>query len=191
MKMRLTITLMIAVAAFCLTSCGHRNSESADVDYSATNGPAPVDYQSGPDAITPEQLDELILNADDLGAGEAAGALDYLRVLAENARGKAREEIMRKFVDLYGIVLDNHGDELRGSLNQLRGKTGVDIKEVYDDFSATLRVGDQDGAGNPDEAKKVEADSAEITTANDGNTAEPQEATAATEPEAVISTSGN
>lgn len=188
--MKFLTALTITIVALFFTSCGNKNAETADVDYTATNGPAPVDLQNGPNAITPEQLDELILNADDLEAGEAVGALDYLRSLAEAARGKNREIIMRKFVDLYGIALDNHSDNLRGSINQLRGKTGVDLRAVYEDFSSTLRVGDQDGAGSPEEANKIAADSAEITTANDDAAVSSTDA-APSEPEAVISTTGD
>lgn len=150
-----------------LSACGSKNNTDADANYNGTNGPAPVDLRNGPEAVTPEQLDEMILYADDLDAGHAVGALDYLRILAGEARGKAREVIMRKYVDLYGIVLDNHGDDLRGSINQLRDATGIDLKTVYDDFASTLRVGDQDGAGSPEEALRLQADSAKITTVND------------------------
>ena len=186
--MKLIPAIAIFFSILSLTACGNKNNGESDTSYTSANGPEPINYREGPDAVSPEQLDEMILMADDLGPAEATGALDYLHALAEEKSGKAREVIMRKFVDLYGIALDNHGDQLRGSINRLYGRTGVDLKAVYEDYSSTLRVGDNDGAGNPDEVIEQKPDSAQITTTDhsEPTSADPE----TSEPEAVITTSG-
>lgn len=194
---------LIASTSFAVSSCRHNSSEETierpDVDEKDLD---PVDLENGTDAITIEQLNELILNPDDLTPGKAVGALKMLHGQIGQSEGARREETMRKFVDLYGILMDIHGDNLRTSIRRLKSNSGVDLETIYADYAATLNVGDEIGGDAAEDA--AETPQAEITTVNDQESAdeadkaqadqpkaESTSTTSAEEPEATISTFGD
>ena len=188
--MKLTKILCIAASAAVLaTSCGSKNNTDESVEYTVASGDIlPVGYQNGPDRITPEQLHELILMPDDLTPGQAVGALNYLNTLIQSATGNQRDVLMREFVDFYGIVAEAHPDEVRDAIQKLKKRSGIDLKTIFDDYSLTLRVGDDDGTGDP-EAEQTAPKPDTVATPN----AETEAATPTSidvEPEATISTFG-
>lgn len=133
----------------------HPDVDDADID--------PVDFQHGANAISVQQLDQLILMPDDLTPGQAVGALKMLDDQIRGSQGAKRDETMRKFVDLYGIMLDIHGDNMRKAFKRLKERSGVDLETIYGDYSTTLIVGDEAGGGDMEE----EMPQAEISTVND------------------------
>lgn len=186
--------ILIGGTSFAISSCRSNSTEEtvehpdvADADLD------PVDLEHGANAVSAEQLEEIILNPDDMTPGKAVGALKMLNTQISEATGPKREEIMRKFVDLYGIVLEIHGDNLRTAMNRLKKSSGIDIEAIYADYSTTLKVGDEVGGGD---AEDTETPKADITTVNEttDDAETPTETPATTqpeaEPEATISTFG-
>lgn len=195
--------VMISATTFTITSC--RSSSSGDnIERPDVNDKDldPVDYENGANALSIEQLNELIMNADDLTPGQAVGALKMLNTQVNKSEGAKRDETMRQFVDLYGILLDIHGDNMKKAIKRLKDKSGVDLETIYADFAATLNVGDETGGGTEDGDVAEEAPKTEVAT--DDNSEKVEEPTATpdetkpnstepttTEPEATISTVGD
>lgn len=187
---KINILFIACLMALPTASCGSK-SESDTVTVSESSSDTdPVDFNSGNRMISPKQLDELILNPDDLTSGEAVGALYYLHTLIqESTSGVKRDETMRKFVDLYGIVMDINSNNIHTAIRKLQSTKGVDLQSIYEDYRTTLQVGD-DVAPGADELEENAAD-ATITTVND-ETGQATSSTTSPEtvPETTITTAG-
>ncbi|MCM1292921.1 MAG: hypothetical protein NC111_03490 [Bacteroides sp.] len=187
---RLFIILSAITLVFSNFSCSSSNSDGSESTANASSKETdPVDYERGPEQITAGQLDQLILSPDDLTPGQAAGALKMLSTIIGQTSGTPREETMRKFVDLYGIMLDIHGDNMYEAFDKMKRTFGVDIQNLYADYSTTLKVGDDTGAGDPEEAQ--ESEETTITTAGDSTATSTDVTTINDETGASITTVGN
>ncbi len=188
--------LFIACAmALPMVSCNSKSESDTVTATESSSDTDPVDFNSGDRMISPKQLDELILNPDDLTSGEAVGALYYLHTLIQQStNGVKRDETMRKFVDLYGIVMDINSDNIHTAIRKLQSAKGVDLQSIYEDYRTTLQVGDEVAPG-ADELDENAAD-ATITTVNDETEQEAASSTTApttspaTAPEATSATAG-
>lgn len=186
----LKILCIAAVASLLTTACGSKNNSDGNVDYSASSADIdPVDFQHGTDKITAEQLHELILTPDDLKPGQAIGALNYLNTLILQASGQKKDELMREFVDLYGIVAEAHPDDIAESVQRLKNRSGIDLKAIFEDYSLTLRVGDNDGSKNPNE-EDITFKTDTIAIVTPGTTPSETPSSVEGEPDAIISTFG-
>lgn len=181
--------------ALLTASCSSKNESDTVTVSESSSDTDPVDFNSGDRMISPKQLDELILNPDDLTSGEAVGALYYLHTLIQKSTNEVkRDETMRKFVDLYGIVMDINSDNIHTAIRKLQSAKGVDLQSIYEDYRTTLQVGDEIAPG-ADELEENAAD-ATITTVNDETGQETASSTTAptsspaTAPEATITTVG-
>lgn len=134
-----------------------------------------VDYEHGMSKLTPKQLDSLAVNAiDELQPGQAVGVLMYYSDIVNDSRGSKRWETMRKYRDVYDIVLGNYGSDFRAAVDKARSEKGVDLAQIYDAYAGRLTDYD-DGSGivSTDEAKpdsaKVAADSTMVVPADSLN----------------------
>lgn len=183
--------LLMGSSTILLSSCGKKSGKDAATDHPvvADADLDPIDYEHGANAITPDQLNEIIMMPDDLTPGQAAGALLMLSDRISGLGGTKRVENMRNFVDLYGIMIDIHGDNMRTALQRLKKNTGIDLETIYADYTSMLKVGDEAGASDPDEVQ------ATISTVNDeiesedgdqnASEANPEAAAATNQPQSV------
>ena len=123
-----------------------------------------VIYMSGPDYLTPKQLDSLAINCvDDLTPGQAVGILLYYNDLVEKASGSRRTERIRMFKDVYDISLGNLGDQFRQSLSIAKADTGKDLAAVYERLSD--RLSEYDSAAGIAIEPESQPDSAAVDSA--------------------------
>lgn len=147
---------MLACILLGASACGNRskNDDGATLVVSG-GGTDPVDFEHGATKIPPARLDSLINFPDEMSAGEAVGALEYIYHKVQRARGTKRMVLMRQFKDFYDISLGNHGSDLRAAIEKLRRSDTLDLAVAYDDFANVLVVGDEAGG---DDGMTVVAD---------------------------------
>lgn len=146
--MRHTYAYAIAVAiTLSLAACGSKNTDS-----SATTEVTDIDvteFTNGHASEHSAEIDSLALNADELTADEGArvliGYYEMAKESSEAGRQKTTMETMRKFVDVYDIVLGNHGNDFRNAIAKLRSivdlaATATEYRERLADYDSGAGV---------------------------------------------------
>lgn len=131
---RLFYTLTIFAATTCLfCNCSSKsdNNESsateviATEDFSLHNAPVSV-------------LDSLALNADDLSPQQAVNLLNgYVEIYRNSSSAKTKAVTMRKFVDVYDILISNYGDEFRAAVSRAANED-INLRDISQDFRTKL-----------------------------------------------------
>lgn len=143
---KIVLILCVAGALLGVGSCGNGGKDDgADTMIVSGGGTDPVDFEYGARRIPSARLDSLINYPDEMSAGEAVGALEYIYHKVQGARGTKRMVLMRQFKDFYDISLGNHGSDLRAAIEKLRRRDTLDLASIYDDFANVLIVGDETG----------------------------------------------
>ncbi len=148
MKIQKITLMLIAAGALTLSSsCGSNdNAATEQVQVADPVATDPVDYDFGSQKLSKSQMDSLSNHPDEMSASEAAGALVYLYRSVEQSSGTKRLIAIRKFMDFYNIVLDNHGNDLRSSLAKVKKKQDIDLAKVYEEYASAMSGGDEGGA---------------------------------------------
>lgn len=179
--MRILYIASIFVAAIALTACG-RSAEKeqtvvpANTDTVVTEQVKVDQMLNGGAAKMSETIDNLALNADDLEPREAVAVLvGYLEIEKEAQaahKHKAALETIRKFVDVYDIVISNHGDKMRDAIRRNASSTGIDLTAVASQFRNRLH-GVDEGSGTEAAPAAATDSTATDQTSNDVPAAEP------------------
>lgn len=169
MNMKLLFVSILASIAVAVTSCG--SNEGNESNQSLTEDGAItelVELDFNDPKLTKAQKDSLTNHPDEMTADEAASALVYLYQSVEQSSGAKRLVAVRKFMDFYNIVLDNHGDDLRSSLAKVKKKQDIDIAKIYEIYAPSMSSGDEGGATiddvKVDTIRTVTGDATTVTT---------------------------
>ncbi len=175
--------------ALTATSCGNSTENATDVT-DISDAPEVVDLTGNSHAPrTIMHIDSLANQADFLTTGEGVSVLvAYAEVIDESLKAgkvKSAYETMRKFVDLYNIVNNNHRQEFRSAVEKIKRSSGADLTAMadkyreklsdYDDASGLINLAPKNDDAKPDST-------ATETHTPDGNG---NDSTAQAEPEAV------
>ena len=145
--MKLLFVSILASIAVAVTSCGSNEGNESNqrlAEDVAINELVELDFNDP--KLTKAQKDSLTNHPDEMTADEAASALVYLYQSVEQSSGAKRLVAVRKFMDFYNIVLDNHGDDLRSSLAKVKKKQDIDIAKIYEIYAPSMSSGDEGGA---------------------------------------------
>lgn len=161
--MKLLIGYGIVVAsAVVLAACGGKK-ESGAVENAETIDL--TDYTPGHAVQMWDKIDSLALNADDLSPEDAVNVLlAYVEIERDESnanKAKVKRETMRKFVDVYDIVMGNYGNDFRGAIDKARRATDLDLSTIAADYRGRLSEYDE-GAGI-ESAPAVEKEKSDTT----------------------------
>lgn len=167
--MKILFVSILASIAVAVTSCGsnegNESNQSLAEDGAITEL---VELDFNDPKLTKAQKDSLTNHPDEMTADEAASALVYLYQSVEQSSGAKRLVAVRKFMDFYNIVLDNHGDDLRSSLAKVKKKQDIDIAKIYEIYAPSMSSGDEGGATiddvKVDTIRTVTGDATTVTT---------------------------
>ncbi len=119
-------------AAVC--SCSH--TETSQKQSVETSAPEKIESLVHAPASV---LDSLALNADDLTPQQAVNLLmGYVELQRSTTSTRAKVVTMRKFVDVYDIVMNNYGDKFRAQIRDAAGKDNINLKEVSLEYREKL-----------------------------------------------------
>lgn len=167
--MKILFVSILASIAVAVTSCGSNEGNESNqgmVEDGVTTELVELDFNDP--KLTKAQKDSLTNHPDEMTADEAASALVYLYQSVEQSSGAKRLVAVRKFMDFYNIVLDNHGDDLRSSLAKVKKKQDIDIAKIYEIYAPSMSSGDEGGATiddvKVDTIRTVTGDATTVTT---------------------------
>lgn len=138
----ITTALSVAAAVALLTSCGKKDAGNAqDIEIAEIENIVAENVKDREHNAS--HVDSLAFMADDLTPSEATQVLaTYMQIAADaKERGdrKIRLETMRKYVDVYDIVISANGSEMRDMFERLRRHSPeFDIPQTAADFRAEL-----------------------------------------------------
>lgn len=131
---RLFYTLTIFAATTCLfCSCSSKsdNNESSATEVIVTED---ISLHNAPASV----LDSLALNADDLSPQQAVSLLNgYVEIYRNSSSAKTKAVTMRKFVDVYDILISNYGDEFRAAVSRAANED-INLRDISQDFRTKL-----------------------------------------------------
>ena len=169
MNVKILFVSILASIAVAVTSCGSNEGNESNqslAEDGAINELVELDFNDP--KFTKAQKDSLTNHPDEMTADEAASALVYLYQSVEQSSGAKRLVAVRKFMDFYNIVLDNHGDDLRSSLAKVKKKQDIDIAKIYEIYAPSMSSGDEGGATiddvKVDTIRTVTGDATTVTT---------------------------
>lgn len=135
---------MVALPA--IYSCGGSETSGTDVT-AVSNGEQEYVPDPHDNDLSVQQLDSMAVTAVDyLTPGQAARVLTYYSELIDKGSSKVRWETMRKFKDVYNIVLSNNRSTFHSALKNNKHTTGVDIEALYEEYDGKLNSYDE-GSG--------------------------------------------
>lgn len=83
-------------------------------------------------------LDSMALNADDLTPRRAVSLLNgYVEIYRNGRSSRSKAVTMRKFVDVYDILISNYGDEFRNAVSSAASEE-TNLRELYQEFRGKL-----------------------------------------------------
>lgn len=159
---KLFITMASAMIALpALYSCGGAENGGTNVT-SVSDGEQEYVPDPHDDDLSVQQLDSMaVASVDYLTPGQAARVLTYYSELIDKGSSKARWETMRKFKDVYNIVLSNNRSTFHSALKSNKRTTGVDLEALYEQYDGKLTSYDEGSGVAPSENSGV--DSVKIT----------------------------
>lgn len=127
-----TLTIFAATAClFCSCSSKSDNNESSATEVIATED---ISLHNAPVSV----LDSLALNADDLSPQQAVSLLNgYVEIYRNSSSAKTKAVTMRKFVDVYDILISNYGDEFRAAVSRAANED-INLRDISQDFRTKL-----------------------------------------------------
>lgn len=155
-----------AVAAvMIITSCGKKSADSVDDSQIAEIESVVTQSTSGESRNT-SHVDSLALMADYLTPVEAAEVLATYMQIAANARdnndSNTRLVTMRKFVDVYDIVMAVNSSEMRPMFERLAAQSSFNIPQTATEFRAELSDYADGSAAEDASSAEQKADTAAV-----------------------------
>lgn len=164
MKSFVGYTLVFATVV-ALTACGGKGDKGAADDTETLDL---TDYTPGHAVQMSDKIDSLALNADDLSPEDAVNVLlAYVEIeqFADNESAtKKKRETMRKFTDVYDIVMGNHGNDFRAAIDKARRSTDVDLTTIASAYRE--RLADYDEGAGIESAPVVQKEKIDTVTAD-------------------------
>lgn len=146
MKALIGFSILAATAAVMLPGCGSKSSDdgvTTEIDGNSAKTD-PVDYTLL--NYTDNQIDSIaVYGLDFVTPGEGAGLLCYYYEKADRASGTAKEQLKRKYKDIYDILKGNYGSAFVTALEKLNRKKGIDLTRVYEEYAGMLATADDGG----------------------------------------------
>lgn len=146
----------IAALLLSATACGKSETKSTDNTTESTlDSDAIIEAVQQHDRKQLSQaIDDMALNADDLSPKQAVSVLiGYYEIQTQYAaehRTKQSLETMRNFVDVYDIVMSNHGNDFKKALSSTSQVfPDVDFTQVYQTYVDKLS-GYEGGTPSPE-----------------------------------------
>lgn len=137
---------MAAAAAMLLPGCGSKSDDdgaTTEIDANSTKTD-PVDYSML--NYTDKQIDSIaVYGLDFVTPGEGAGLLCYYYAKTDRATGTAKEQLKRKYKDIYDILKGNYGSAFVTAVEKVNRKTGIDLTRIYEEYAGMLATADDGG----------------------------------------------
>lgn len=133
----------IIILALTAIGCNSSDKNATEITEDISTSQEVVDYTDhGHAPRSTMHIDSLANEADFLSPGEGVGVLiAYVEVKSEAEKaGKIKEayETMRKFVDLYNIVSNNHKNDFKKAVNKALRSTGTDLSALAVEYREKL-----------------------------------------------------
>lgn len=165
--MRLNVLIPILCAAVCCCAAGCSSKSDSGNPAAATE---PVMEEAEVLHASASVLDSMALNADDLTPRRAVSLLNgYVEIYRNSRSSRSKAVTMRKFVDVYDILISNYGDEFRNAVSSAASEE-TNLRELYQEFRGKL-------AGYDEASGMV----AEPSVPKDSTATEPVDSTAVSE----------
>lgn len=127
-------TLTILAAAMWLFSGCSSKSDSQETSATETISTEETSLLHAPASV----LDSMALNADDLTPQQAVNLLTgYVEIYRNSSSAKTKAVTMRKFVDVYDILISNYGDEFRNAVSSAANEE-TNLRDISQDFRTKL-----------------------------------------------------
>lgn len=127
-------TLTILAAAMWLFSGCSSKSDSQETSATETISTEETSLLHAPASV----LDSMALNADDLTPQQAVNLLTgYVEIYRNSSSAKTKAVTMRKFVDVYDILISNYGDEFRNAVSRAANEE-TNLRDISQDFRTKL-----------------------------------------------------
>lgn len=165
--MRLNVLIPILCAAVCCCAAGCSSKSDSGNPAAATES---VMEEAEVLHASASVLDSMALNADDLTPRRAVSLLNgYVEIYRNSRSSRSKAVTMRKFVDVYDILISNYGDEFRNAVSSAASEE-TNLRELYQEFRGKL-------AGYDEASGMV----AEPSVPKDSTATEPVDSTAVSE----------
>lgn len=133
--MRLNVLIPILCAAVCCCAAGCSGKSDSGNPGAATE---PVMEEAEVLHASASVLDSMALNADDLTPRRAVSLLNgYVEIYRNSRSSRSKAVTMRKFVDVYDILISNYGDEFRNAVSSAANEE-TNLRELYQEFRGKL-----------------------------------------------------
>ncbi len=133
--MRLNVLIPILCAAVCCCAAGCSSKSDSGNPRAATE---PVMEEAEVLHASASVLDSMALNADDLTPRRAVSLLNgYVEIYRNSRSSRSKAVTMRKFVDVYDILISNYGDEFRNAVSSAANDE-INLRELYQEFRGKL-----------------------------------------------------
>lgn len=133
--MRLNVLIPILCAAVCCCAAGCSSKSDSGNPGAATE---PVMEEAEVLHASASVLDSMALNADDLTPRRAVSLLNgYVEIYRNSGSSRSKAVTMRKFVDVYDILISNYGDEFRNAVSSAASEE-TNLRELYQEFRGKL-----------------------------------------------------
>lgn len=150
---------ILSTAAWLLCSCSSK-SDNSETSATETTSTEETSLLHAPASV----LDSLALNADDLSPQQAVNLLNgYVEIYRNSPSSKTKAITMRKFVDVYDILISNYGDEFRNAVSRA-ANDDINLRDISQDFRSKLAGYDEasgqvyDAPAPKDTTQQAEAD---------------------------------
>lgn len=157
-------TLTILAAAMWLFSGCSSKSDSQETSATETISTEETSLLHAPASV----LDSMALNADDLTPQQAVNLLTgYVEIYRNSSSAKTKAVTMRKFVDVYDILISNYGDEFRNAVSRAANEE-TNLRDISQDFRTKLAGYDEasgqvyDAPVQKDTTQQTEADTTAV-----------------------------
>ena len=146
MKALIGFSLLAATAAVIFPGCGSKSTDdgvTTEIDGNSAKTD-PVDYSRL--NYTEKQIDSIaVYGLDFVTPGEGVGLLCYYYDKTDRASGTAKEQLKRKYKDIYDILKGNYGSAFLTAVEKVNRRTGIDLTRVYEEYSGMLATADDGG----------------------------------------------
>lgn len=133
--MRLNVLIPILCAAVCCCAAGCSSKSDSGNPGAVTE---PVMEEAEVLHASASVLDSMALNADDLTPSRAVSLLNgYVEIYRNSGSTRSKAVTMRKFVDVYDILISNYGDEFRNAVSSAASEE-TNLRELYQEFRGKL-----------------------------------------------------
>ncbi|MDE7025336.1 MAG: hypothetical protein K2O88_05580 [Paramuribaculum sp.] len=131
----LSFVSSILSLAICIAICGCTDkSENNSIPAPETITIEESTLSHAPASV----LDSMALNADDLNPQQAIDLLTgYVQIYRNSSSNRTKAVTMRKFVDVYDILISNYGDDFRNAVSQAANEE-TNLRDISQEFRSKL-----------------------------------------------------